>query len=267
MDAVLGCIMKYKPQDIKPWVNSLNRCGFTGKKIMVVYELPQETAEYLIKEGFEVYQTRQEYHLFLQRFRDYHLILSDRTDIDRVIHTDVKDVIFQSNPSEWMDKYKIKPLLACSEAIVMGDDDWAQKCAGTSFPMEWEMWLKKEESYCAGTILGDREYAKDLFLNIFRWALTGANPQEAADQPAYNCLIKQKQYKDCIQFVKQEEGLAVQLGTTLIKKDFFGNRLLEPTPIIKGDFTITNQKGDPFCIVHQYDRNPQIKDNIIRKYS
>ena len=27
MDAVLGCIMKYKPEDIHTWVNSLNKSG------------------------------------------------------------------------------------------------------------------------------------------------------------------------------------------------------------------------------------------------
>ena len=267
MDAILGCIMKYRPNDIKPWINSLNKSGFNGKRIIVVYDIPEETVKYLNDEGFEIYQTEQEYHLFLQRFRDYALILSERNDIDRIIHTDIKDVIFQSNPSKWMDEHKAKPLLACSESIIIGDDDWAQVCAGTSFPTEWEMWLKYEESYCAGTILGDREYAIDLFNNIFRWSLTGANPEQAADQPAYNVLIKQRQYRDCVQFIKQEEGLATQLGTVLIKKNFFGNRLLEPTPIITNDYSITNQKGEPFCIVHQYDRDPILKEQIIKKYS
>jgi hypothetical protein len=50
----------------------------------------------------------------------------------------------------------------------------------------------------------------------------------------------------------------------LIKKDHFGDKLLEPTPIV--DDLIRNQKGEPFVIVHQYDRNPQLKQSIHNRY-
>lgn len=264
--AILGCIHNYSPKDIKPWVESINKSEFKGKRIVIVYNVPMDTIEYLKQNNFEIYQSDLTMHIFLQRFRDYYFLLNKRDDIDRVIFTDVKDVIFQSDPSLWLENNQKKHIVACSESIIIGDDDWAQKCAGTSFPMEWEMWLKYEESFCAGTIAGDVEYVKDLFLNIYRWAMTGANPNEAADQPAYNCLIKQSQYKDIVQFVKQEEGFATQLGTVLIKKDFFGDRLLEPTPIYKeGKFY--NQSGQEFCIVHQYDRNPNIKRDIYERYN
>ena len=49
------------------------------------------------------------------------------------------------------------------------------------------------------------------------------------------------------------------MGTTFIKKDFFGDKLMEPTPLVEQDGTVTNQNGEPFTIVHQYDRNPQLK--------
>lgn len=264
--AVLGCIHRYSVNDIKPWVESLNKSGFSGKRIVIVYEITDETVRYLIKNNFEIFQSKLEIHIFLQRFRDYYFLLSQRNDIDRIIFTDVKDVIFQKDPSEWLEKYQNKNIISCSESIIIGDDDWAQKCAGTSFPMEWEMWLKNEESFCAGTIAGDIQYVKDLFLNIYRWASTGSNPNEAADQPAYNCLIKQTQYKNIVQFVKQEEGFATQLGTVFIKKDFFGNRLLEPTPIYK-DRKFYNQNGEEFCIVHQYDRDFNIKKEIYEMYN
>ena len=81
-----------------------------------------------------------------------------------------------------------------------------------------------------------------------------------------NKTIKQKQWKDKIQFVKQEEALAVQMGTTYIKKDFFGDKLMEPTPLVKEDGTVTNQQGIPFSIVHQYDRDPRLKQIIHNKY-
>jgi len=49
-----------------------------------------------------------------------------------------------------------------------------------------------------------------------------------------------------------------------IPKKFFEDKLLEPTPIV--DDLIRNQKGEPFSIVHQYDRNPELKEKLINKY-
>ena len=264
IDVVISTITKFYPKDIEPWVESLNRCGFTGKRMVVVYDVPQETIDYLKKNHFDVFGSQLQHHLFNQRFRDTALILKDY-ECDRIIWTDIRDVIFQSNPTTWLNKYQEKPIIACSEAVKLGDDDWAQVCAGTSFKLEWN-WLQHEESYCAGTILGDKEYIMDLFHNIFRWGITGENPAQAADQPAYNILIKQKQFKDIVQFVPQESALAVQMGTTYIKKDFFGDKLMEPTPLVLEDGTVTNQKGEPFCIVHQYDRNENLKKTTHMKY-
>lgn len=264
IDVVISTITKFYPKDIEPWVESLNRSGFSGKRMMVVYDVPQETINYLKENHFDIFQSQLSHHLFNQRFRDTAMIL-ENYECDRIIWTDIRDVVFQSNPTTWLNKYQKKPIIACSEAVKLGDDDWAQVCAGTSFKLEWN-WLQHEESYCAGSICGDKDYIIPLFHNIFRWGITGENPTQAADQPAYNILIKQQQWKDKVQFVKQEEGLAVQMGTTFIKKDFFGDKLMEPTPLVEEDGTVTNQNGEAFTIVHQYDRNPQLKEVIHEKY-
>lgn len=263
-DVVISTVTKFYPKDIEPWVESLNRSGFTGKRMVIVYDVPQETITYLKENNFDVFRSHLQHHLFNQRFRDTAVIL-ENYECDRIIWTDIRDVIFQSNPTTWLNRYQEKPIIACSEAVKLGDDDWAQVCAGTSFKLEWN-WLQHEESYCAGTILGDKDYIIDLFHNIFRWGITGENPQQAADQPAYNILIKQRQFRDIVQFVKQEEGLAVQMGTTFIKKDFFGDKLMEPTPLVYDSGTVTNQKGEPFCIVHQYDRNNRLREIIQNKF-
>jgi len=39
---ILGCITKYKPQDIRPYVESIEQTGFKGRKVMLVYEVPQK---------------------------------------------------------------------------------------------------------------------------------------------------------------------------------------------------------------------------------
>ena len=48
---ILGCITKYKPEDIKPYVESIHQSGFKGRKVMMVYDIPKETIDYLKSKG------------------------------------------------------------------------------------------------------------------------------------------------------------------------------------------------------------------------
>ena len=262
---ILGCITKYKPDDIRPFVESIEQTGYKGKKIMMVYEVPQETIDYLKSKGWDLYQNELQQHIILQRFRDIYKLLEQFPNED-VIWCDVKDVIFQTDPTDWIELNMDGSIMAFSECITMKDDPWACVNSGTSFPLEWE-WLQNKVSYCAGTIVGDSDYLRDLFINIYRWSMTTANSEQLSDQAAYNVLINLYPFMDCVQKVKQEEGIVTQLGTVLVKKDEFKDVLLEPTPIVSSDYIVSNQKGEPFCLVHQYDRIPEFKEFIYKKYS
>ena len=70
IDVVISTITKFLPKDIEPWVESLNRSGFSGKRMMVVYDVPQETIDYLKENHFDIFQSELSHHLFNQRFRD-----------------------------------------------------------------------------------------------------------------------------------------------------------------------------------------------------
>ena len=260
---IFGCITKYTPQDIKPYVESIEQSGFKGGKMMLVYDVPQETIDYLKSKGWDLYGGELQQHIILQRFRDAYKLL-ERFEEQTIIWTDVKDVIFQKDPTKWLEQNMKKEILAFSECITFKDDSWAVVNAGTSFPMEWE-WLQDKTSYCAGTIVGKGYALKDLFIEIYRWSLTTSNPQQLSDQAAFNVLINLNHFKENVQFVDQEQGFVTQLGTVFIKKDHFGNKLLEPTPIYK-DGEFFNSQNEKFVIVHQYDRNPQIKETIYKKY-
>lgn len=258
---IFGCITKYSPDDIRPYVESIQQSGFSGDKVMLVYDVPQETISYLKSKGWNLYGADLHQHIILQRFVDAYKLL-ETYENQTIIWTDVKDVIFQKDPTEWIEKNMKGEILAFSECVKFKDDSWAVVNAGTSFPMEWE-WLQNKTSYCAGTIVGKGYALKDLFIEIYRWSLTTANQGQLSDQAAYNVLINLNHFKENVQFVNQEEGFATQLGTVFIK----GNELpiLEPTPIYK-DTKFYNQTEDEFVIVHQYDRNEQIKQQIYQKY-
>lgn len=262
---ILGCITKYRPIDIQPYIESIQESDFKGRKVMMVYDIPNETIDYLKSRNWEVYGGKLNQHIILQRFIDCYKLLESFKG-ETIIWTDVKDVIFQKDPTDWIEKNMKKEIMAFSECITFKDDSWAVTNAGTSFPMEWE-WLQNKTSYCAGTIVGKSEALRDLFIEIYRWSLTTANPGQLSDQAAYNVLINLNHFKENVQFVNQEEGFVTQLGTVLIKKDHFGKKLLEPTPLVSEDCRFYNQQNEEFCLVHQYDRNEVIKQTIYKKYS
>jgi hypothetical protein len=261
---IFGCITKYIPHDIRPYVESIDRTGFKGKKIMLVYDIPIETIDYLKSKGWELYGGNLQQHIILQRFRDVYKLLQNFEE-ETIIWTDVKDVIFQKDPTDWLEKNMENEILAFSECITFKDDPWAVVNAGTSFPMEWE-WLQSKTSYCAGTIVGKGYALKDLFIEIYRWSMTTANAGQLSDQAAFNILINLNHFKENVGFINQEDGFATQLGTVLAKKNEFSDKLLEPTPKVDLDYIIKNQNGDPFVIVHQYDRIAELKNNIYNKY-
>jgi hypothetical protein len=258
---ILGCITKYTPTDIKPYVESIDKSGYDGGKVMLVYDVPTETIEYLKSKGWDLYSGELHQHIILQRFIDSYKLLENYED-ETVIWTDVKDVVFQRNPIEWINTHMGSELMAFSECVHFKDDSWAVVNAGTSYPMEWE-WLQHKISYCAGTIVGKGYALKDLFIEIYRWSLTTSNTGQLSDQAAYNVLINLNHFKENVQFVEQEAGFVTQLGTVWVKRNELP--ITEPTPIYK-DGKFYNQNGEEFVIVHQYDRDLKIKQEIINLY-
>lgn len=258
---IVGCITKYGVEQIRPFVESIEQTGFKGDKLMLVYEITQDTIDYLTNKGWFLVQSEPQQHIILQRFRDmYQLLHQYETDI--IIWVDVKDIIFQKDPTDWLNKWMRRDILAFSESLKFGDEVWARLNAGTSFPMEWE-WLQNKEIHCAGTIVGKRDAIRDLFIDIYRWSLTTSNPEQLADQAAYNILIHLHQFKDKVQFVKQQEGFAAQLHLKLKKGDTLPYTEILPT--IDGSY-VKNEKGELYTLVHQYDRNEELKKLIENKY-
>jgi hypothetical protein len=258
---IIGCITKYGVEQIRPFVESIEQSGFTGDKLMLVYEITQDTIDYLKNKGWLLIQSEPQQHIILQRFRDMYQVLH-QYETDVVIWVDVKDIIFQKDPTEWLNKWMRRDILAFSESLKFGDEAWARLNAGTSFPMEWE-WLQNKEIHCAGTIVGKRDAIRDLFIDIYRWSLTTSNPEQLADQAAYNILIHLHQFKDKVQFVKQQEGFAAQLHLKLKKGDTLP--YTEILPNIDG-IEVKNEKGELYTLVHQYDRNEELKKLIENKY-
>jgi hypothetical protein len=269
-DLIIGSITNYSVKDLLPWVESLNASGFNGDRYLVCYNIDYDTIEYLKKNGFILklfcdipgqrrftHLPSRNFHICVDRFYDMWCVLKSLKGKYRyIISTDVGDVIFQSNPSIWLENnlgdYKIN---AATESILYKDEIyWGATNMKQSFGIEVYQSVKDNLIYNAGTISGCFDTIVDLFIVIYNMCqgFGTRNP----DQAAYNVLLSLEPYKSITKFNMSEDGWAAQLGTSMVDK--FSNVLVEPSPIYENGEIVTS-KRQPFVIVHQYNRLPHLK--------
>jgi hypothetical protein len=280
-DIVIGAMTGYSFDKIKPWVNSLDRSGFDGVKVMMCYNVDYAVAEELVKRGYTIlafgrneqnkkFEYKQDFSIVVERFLHlWYFLKKFEGEYRYVITTDVKDVIFQTNPSVWLEKnIGDKEINVACESIKYSDEEWGNNNLFKSFgPLVYEN-VKDNLIFNAGTLSGKFDTMLDLFLNIYllcngtsHYIEGGGGP----DQAALNVLLNMKTYKDVTNFAMSEDGWAAQLGTTGPQiQGKYGDKLVENVPILV-DNTVCTSKGEPFALVHQYDRTPW-KEMIEKKY-
>ena len=285
-DVVVGCITKYTFDDIKCWVNSLDRCGFNGDKVMICYNIGYDVVKELKKRDYKVLgfidnpeQKRLEYddvdfNICLQRFYDIWAFFNNtlKDDYRYLIAADVKDVIFQTNPSEWLERnIGDKKINVGSESLHYRNEPWGRKNLKKSFGKAIYDMNCDNLIFNAGTVAGECKTMIDLFLNIYMFC--GRSPvhipgrSDTPDQAALNVLLNLQPYKAITNFTMSEDGYAAQLGTTANPEiiEYFKPFLVEKTPVMIDDLVCTSI-GKPFCLVHQYDRVPEWKKILEEKY-
>lgn len=277
-DVVIGCITNYNFEQIEPWVSSLHESGFDGHKIMICYNINYETVNELTKRNFEVLAFADngkdslvypgEFSIVVMRFFHIWAMLGQRKGQYRyMISTDVKDVVFQTNPSTWIEKnIGDKKINVACESIRYEDEEWGRNNLMKSYGPNIYSSLRNNLIYNAGTISGEFDTLIDLFLNVY--LLSNAAPGHyiegggGPDQAALNVLLSLSPYKDITNFWSSESGYAAQLGTTGPQISKYEKFLVEPRPRILHDNVVCTSTGSVFCMVHQYDRCPEWKKAI-----
>jgi hypothetical protein len=273
-DVVIGFITGYKFAKIRPWVNSLIRSGFSGKKVMVCYNIEQDVIDELEKLGFIVYSFHIEEQFNIVNIRFLHIwqILRDWENKPRyVISTDVADVVFQENPSVWMENnLGDKKINVGSEGLRYKDEDWGIHNMYQSFGHIAANHMKEKPIYNAGTTAGTYNEYIDLCYNVFllcqgapQFVVGGGGP----DQAALNLLLSLKPYEDITKFNAHDSSWSCQCGTMVdpTKIDKFRPNLLSPEPKFDGKYVYTST-GEKYTLVHQYNRIPEWKEKIEKKY-
>lgn len=264
-DIMIGCFNSYLPENIRPWVNSIKKSGFDGDLLAIIYgngSAEQQSSVYLKSGGFEVVSIPSfSKSIVVDRFKDMALYLHrNRAKYRYVIATDVGDIVFQTNPSEFLEKHLVdKDILVGSECIHYRDETWGRQNMRMSYPSQADMMMDKV-IYNAGSIAAKVDAAIELFVDIYNMSIT--TPVYNPDQAAMNILVHTK-YLDKTNLCSMKEGWSIQCGTVADP-----NRLKEYGHLlIENDFKFDagvgyNISGDKVCLVHQYNRVPDLVNTV-----
>ena len=236
-----------------------------------------DTAKKVLESGFEIVSFGQNekgdlehkspFMVHVERFIHIFNYLKEN-NFRYVITTDVKDVIFQSDPFVELDKLITesgKDLVFASESMLYKDEPWGNQNLIETFGPFIHNIFKENEIYNVGVLAGKADAMRDLALNIFLACM--GKPIKICDQSTFNVMINMHPYNKNSLFMKSEQGWACQLGTTAdpTKIESFRPHLLELTPKFENG-KVTTSYGKPFTIVHQYDRVPEWRQQIEEQY-
>lgn len=274
-DLIIGAFTNYDEfQVLRPWVQSINDSGFEGDKVLIAINTTPEMCQDITNQGFNVIavnDTEQKLRVHMLRFIHVYDFLNKHADDYRfVITTDVRDVIFQKNPSKFMENYFNKErhwlkLIAQSEAIKIKDEAWNRDNIIKNFGKFFYEDVKDKEVLNVGLIAGLAHSVKDLCFFLFQMSLN--RPDWVADQAAYNMICNFGPFKDVIGVLRLKDAWALNAHVTNKpdQMEEFGPHLLEERPKMI-DGVIYNSDDKPFVIVHQYDRVPEWMEYFSKKY-
>lgn len=292
-DLIIGGASNYTWDHLKYWVNSIKKTGFKGDIVLVATNMSKQTIEKLAEESVMVYaygkqdengnivnQSQNAPHV--ERFLFIWDFMRKVEDQYRyVVVTDTRDVIFQKDPIEFLkSNLSANSIVASSEGLAYQDEPWGSKNLKETFgPLVYDQ-FKEKMIYNVGTIAGYFEEVRDLLLQIFYQSVN--RPIPIVDQAVYNFLINLYPFKGETFRANNRDDWAIQLGTTeaailagagdighLVRQnpqmiDGYRNAYKDIQPVIENDL-VTNGET-PYCIVHQWDRVPAIKEIVEKTY-
>lgn len=268
---IIGAFTGYNFKQLKPWVLSIDECGFDGDKVLIVGETDQETIDYLNRCGFKlVFMDKnhlKDMPIHVLRFvYIYDFLKQFYQNYNYVVTTDVKDVYFQKNPFEFIKNQPYK-LVVGSEGLAYENEPWGNQNLYETFGPYIYNDFKAQTIYNVGVLCGDSRYIRDLCLNIYLSAIN--RPIPIVDQAVFNVLIQTEPYISCTNYTTHDDGFICHAGTTAdpTKIESFRSLLLEAEPIFEGGVVKVADSKETFYIVHQYDRVPEWKTHVFKKFN
>jgi len=195
-----------------------------------------------------------------ERFKLQHEFLMG-CDEDYAVVTDVRDVIFQEDPIVWIKNNLGDHDIVCSsEGLAYKDEPWGDSNLKEGYPDLYES-HKENTIVNVGVIGGKTKEVAKTCLEIYE--MCRANKAYLSDQSSFNVLCAKESMKDVVYKTSSNDNFCINVGTFVrnavggkfVLNDKTAHLLREPEPKFDGKI-ITTPSGNPYCIVHQWDRIP-----------
>jgi hypothetical protein len=195
-------------------------------------------------------------HPHMRRLIDmWYFLENDSREWNHIITTDVRDIVWQINPSDWLEQNLDSEIIVASENIRNDDEPWAKKNIHEGFgPLFWES-IKSNVVANVGVMAGKHKSMKDLLMVL--WLISQAgDTTHFTDQSALNLLLNNSLVSDKL---KLTSDFALQVDSLKNPKRF------EKTEVDIKDGVVMNGLV-PYVLVHQYDRISKLNKAITEQY-
>jgi hypothetical protein len=260
---VMGLALGYRKSELAPFVRSLRAAGYGDDIVLWVSKLDPETREFLDDERvqYEYYWEMRfvPFHFMVGRNFSYYRYLQALAQrgqaFDRILLSDVGDVVFQDDPFATAPEGDLivfleDPVRTLDTCYV--DSYWVRSAFGDRALDA----VRGRRMSCAGTVLGTwtgiLRYLLVMQLGAFECALA-ARLIEGVDQAIHNVML----YR----------GRLAQPRVAGNAEHVFTMGIVPPNNVvITPDGKITDLSGRISPIVHQYNRHPTVMKFVRERY-
>lgn len=293
---IIGGISNYTYDHVKYWINSIKQSKFDGDIVLVATNILEEDIKKIKTAGVIVvpygkknyrgdYEDVSSTSIRTERFFQIWKYLSSNEEYNYVICTDVADVIFQSNPTLYLDElFKqnnvSEAIVSSGEGLKYKDEPWTHDNFVATFGSDVYNRIQYSEVFNVGVIAGTYRLMKDLMISIYQLGIN--RRADLVDQAIYNFLVNLSFYTRNTLLLSNHSGWATNLATTIHaiqsgvgdigqKNDptsliLYHTRYLVDQPTIIDGVVYSTYTKMPSVIVHQYDTVKGLADLIKTKY-
>lgn len=292
-DLIIGAASNYTYDHVKYWINSIQKTGFTGDIAIVATNMHKDELSKIVAKGVKVMAYGQidangnvvnnsKMAPHLERFFYLWNFLLNSEKYRYVVTTDVRDVVFQKDPFDYISTVKESSnhnFIAAAEGLNYEDEPWGSGNLEVAFGPFFHDKLKKNMIYNVGVLAGTHQAVQDMLLMIYQMGIN--RPYEIVDQAVYNFLLSVDMFSNQVWKTSNDSGWTINLGTTIpaiesghgdigrLSNDEYmakyRNVYVGEQPTIVGDTVCIRDK--PCIIVHQYDRVTNLKPLIEKKFA
>ena len=275
-DLVMTVVKNYDWPALMLYAVSLAKCGFKGTKLMLVQGITPWARQELTQLGFKLIDFD-----FVDTLRGFGTIrfepaakfLRDNKGFRYVIWSDMRDAVYQRDPSEWLEK-NLRPyrLLASSEGVLIKSEIYNDQWVRQAFPEE-HTWLKEHEVCNSGAIAGDAEVMQAVFEKIYEISLrSDSNTGAFLDQGLWNYVLRVSPFKEVSKISKTDESFFTSCNWFLVHdhgrtaESTHGHMWIDRPPVMREGLVYPPKGSEPYCLVHQYDRDSEWYAAVYKRY-